>query len=48
MAQVAQVNCVQVVIDAGARTNAAVWMEHHCHRDLTGDRLGLTLRDYRR
>ncbi|CAH0720576.1 unnamed protein product, partial [Brenthis ino] len=46
MAQVAQVNCVSVVLDVNSRTNAAVWLEHHCHRDVGGGRAGLAWRDY--
>ncbi|XP_026500992.1 uncharacterized protein LOC113404339 [Vanessa tameamea] len=47
MAQVAQVNCATIVLDVSSRTNAAVWIEHHCHRDYTGDRQGAYFKDVR-
>ncbi|KAL4714312.1 hypothetical protein ACJJTC_009664 [Scirpophaga incertulas] len=34
--QIAQYSCAVVQIDAMTRSNAAVWVEHHCHRELTG------------
>ncbi|XP_060804938.1 uncharacterized protein LOC132902738 [Amyelois transitella] len=34
--QAASVMCVQVSLEVTARTNAAVWIEHMCHRDVTG------------
>ncbi|RVE47121.1 hypothetical protein evm_008198 [Chilo suppressalis] len=36
VAQLAQISCAIVAIDSIQRTNAAVWVEHHCHREVSG------------
>nr|XP_034834608.1 uncharacterized protein LOC117991162 [Maniola hyperantus] len=46
VAQVAQMNCAVVLLDVNARTNAAVWVEHHCHGDLMGDHRAKIFRDH--
>ncbi|XP_072945065.1 uncharacterized protein [Epargyreus clarus] len=38
---IANVNCVSVILDVNSRTNVGVWLEHHCVKDLTGERRGV-------
>ncbi|XP_053611133.1 uncharacterized protein LOC128675635 [Plodia interpunctella] len=35
VANLASVNCINVELDTLSRTNAAVWVEHQCRRDMT-------------
>lgn len=47
VAQVVEVLCVTIILEVSARTNAAIWMEHHCHRGLLGDSMkSTTFKDY--
>ncbi|KAG6439083.1 hypothetical protein O3G_MSEX000470, partial [Manduca sexta] len=34
--QIGQFTCLIVNMETSSRTNAAMWVEHYCHRDLTG------------
>ncbi|XP_063829181.1 uncharacterized protein LOC135078582 [Ostrinia nubilalis] len=34
--QIAGFYCASVALEAVSRSNAAVWLEHHCHRDVVG------------
>ncbi|CAG9788483.1 unnamed protein product [Diatraea saccharalis] len=36
VAMVAQMRCAVVTVASLQRTNAAVWVEHHCHREISG------------
>ncbi|XP_073962044.1 uncharacterized protein [Choristoneura fumiferana] len=38
VARVASFSCMRLKIESYARSSAQLWLEHHCHRDLTGYR----------
>ncbi|CAF4928076.1 unnamed protein product [Pieris macdunnoughi] len=44
LAQAASVRCATIYLDVSSRTNAAVWLEHHCHKELMGHRQGYKFR----
>ncbi|XP_041982456.1 uncharacterized protein LOC121735626 [Aricia agestis] len=45
--QIMSIRCAVVNLEVNARSNAAVWVEHHCVRDYTGDREGFSFKDAR-
>ncbi|CAK1550322.1 unnamed protein product [Leptosia nina] len=44
VAQAMSVHCATVILDTSSRTNAAIWLEHHCSQELRGERTGFEFR----